>query len=167
MAIRSTRYLAVLCFGWPEMRSWQTPEGMPDGRPNPLLWQFIPAAKPFVIPRGEWISVEFMLIMNTSPEASDGEVALWIDGEQVVHFAPGIPRKDTGEMTVSVMILAMPDAVPFEGFRWRHDMDVKINVLRLQHYISGSSFNRTQAYSDNNPDSLSIRNKPQSGLIMW
>jgi hypothetical protein len=138
---------------WPEMRSWQTVEGKPDGRPNPYYGNSFLPEEPFVIPRDQWISVEFMVILNTSPEAMDGEVALWIDGEPVVHFAPGTPmgywRNDSFRNDPS-----HANAVPFEGFRWRHDMDVKINVLRLQHYISGTSFDRTQEYSDNNPGYL-------------
>ena len=30
-------------------------------------------------------------------------------------------------------------------------MDLKVNVLRLQHYISGTSFNRSQTWLENNP----------------
>jgi hypothetical protein len=138
---------------WPEMRSWQTPEGEPDGRPNPYYGNSFQPSDAAVVPRGEWIAVEFMLKLNTTPEESNGEVALWINGEPMVHFAPGIPegywmadrfRNDPGH----------PGAGSFEGFRWRHDMDVKVNVLRLQHYVSGTSFDRTQDYADNNPDYL-------------
>jgi hypothetical protein len=140
---------------WPEMRSWQTPEGKPDGRPGagPYYGNSFRPENPVIIPRGKWFTIEYMLIMNTSLETTDGEVALWIDGKSVVHFAPGIPkgywRNDSFRNDPD-----HTDAVPFEGFRWRHDMDVKINVLRLQHYISGSAFDLTQEYSDNNPGFL-------------
>jgi hypothetical protein len=138
-------------FGWPEMRSWQTPEGEPDGRPNPYYGNVIRPEAPAIVPRGEWIAGEVMIKLNTSAEASDGELALWINGEPIIHLAPGNPEgywlrerfyTDPGHAR----------SKPFEGFRWRHDMDVKINVLRLQHYIGG--FSRTQAYSDNNPGYL-------------
>jgi len=138
---------------WPEMRSWQTPEGEPDGRPNPYYGNSFQPLDAAVVPRGEWIAVEFMLKLNTTPDESNGEVALWINGEPVVEFKPGNPegywrndrfRNDPGH----------PDAAPFEGFRWRHDMDVKVNVLRLQHYVSGTSFDRTQEFAENNPDYL-------------
>jgi hypothetical protein len=33
-------------------------------------------------------------------------------------------------------------------------MDVKINVLRLQHYVSGRVFDRSQDYADKNRDYL-------------
>jgi hypothetical protein len=138
---------------WPEMRSWQTPEGKPAGRPSPYYGNPFQPDEPAFVPRDEWIAVEVMLKLNTSPDKHDGELALWINGEPTGHFGQGFSRgywltdrfrKDPGH----------PDAAPFEGFRWRHDMDVKINVLRLQHYVSGTSFNRSARYSDNNPDYL-------------
>jgi hypothetical protein len=138
---------------WPEMRSWQTPEGKPDGRPNPYYGNSFQPEQPAIVPRDEWVCVEVMLKMNSSADKKDGELALWVNGEPIVHFAPGKPvgywragsfRNDPGH----------PDAAPFEGFRWRQDLDLKVNVLRLQHYISGTSFNRSQAWAENNPDKL-------------
>lgn len=138
---------------WPEMRSWQTYEGKPDGRPNPYYGNVFQPQKPAVAARGEWMSVEFMVKLNTSPEEKDGELAFWIDGEKMTHFAPGNPkgywrsggfRNDPNH----------PDAKPFDGFRWRHDMDVKVNVLRLQHYMSDRTFANSQAYADKNPNHL-------------
>jgi hypothetical protein len=138
---------------WPEMHSWQTPEGKPDGRPNPYYGNVFQPLKPAIAERGKWISVEFMVRLNSSPEESDGEMAFWIDGVPMVHFAPGSTagywrsgsfRNDPGH----------PDALPFEGFRWRHDMDVKINVLRLQHYMSEGTFSNSAAYAETNPDHL-------------
>jgi len=94
-----------------------------------------------------------MLKLNSSPETQDGEMALWIDGEQIVHFAPETPEG----VWVADRFLNdpdHPDSKPFEGFRWRYDMDVMINVLRLQHYISDSSFNQSEAYANEHPDYL-------------
>jgi hypothetical protein len=87
------------------------------------------------------------------PKKSDGEAALWINGKPVVHFAPGIPK---GYFSSDRFHNHPdhPDAAPFNGFRWRHDMDVKINVLRLQHYVSGRVFDRSQDYADKNRDYL-------------
>ena len=148
---------------WPEMRSWQTPEGKPDGRPNPYYGNSFQPQEAAVAPRGKWIAVEMMVKLNSSPEEKNGEMALWIDGEPVVHFAPGIPKgywlssdrfPDDPEIP-NARFRNDPDhpnATPFEGFRWRHDMDVKVNVLRLQHYVSDRTFISSQAYSDENPD---------------
>lgn len=138
---------------WPEMRSWQSPEGVPDGRPNPYYGNSFRPEEPRGVPRNEWIAVEVMLKMNSSPEAKDGEMALWIDGEQVMHFAPGKPEGYWGSDSFR-NDPDHPDAEPFEGFRWRHDMDVNINVLRLQHYVSGTAFERSDQYAEDNPDLL-------------
>jgi hypothetical protein len=138
---------------WPEMRSWQSPEGEPDGRDNPYYGNSFRPENPFGVPRGEWICVEFMVKLNSTSDEKDGEIALWIDGEPIAEFAPGTPdgywrgdsfRNDPGHS----------EAAPFEGFRWRHDMDVKVNVLRLQHYVSGTAFERSDAYAEENPDLL-------------
>ena len=148
---------------WPEMRSWQTPEGEPDGRDNPYYGNSFQPQEPSVVPRGEWISVEIMVKVNSTPEEKDGEMALWIDGVPAVHFAPGTPKgywkssdRFPGDPAIPNARFRNdpdhPDAEPFEGFRWRHDMDVKVNVLRLQHYISEGTFRNTQAYSEENPD---------------
>jgi hypothetical protein len=150
---------------WPEMRSWQTPEGDPDGRPNPYYGNSFQPVKPSVAPRGKWIAVELMVRLNTSPEEKNGEMAFWIDGEPVVHFAPGIPRgywmssdRYPGDPEIPNARYrndpGHPDASPFEGFRWRHDMDVKINVLRLQHYMSEGTFSNSAAFAENNPGHL-------------
>ena len=150
---------------WPEMRSWQTPEGDPDGRPNPYYGNSFQPIEPVIAVRDKWIAVEFMVQLNSSPEGSDGAIALWIDGKPVVQFAPGVPagywwssdRFPGDTRTPNARYRNdpdHPDASPFKGFRWRHDMDVKVNVLRLQHYVSGTAFDRTLEWADNNPDYL-------------
>jgi hypothetical protein len=138
---------------WPEMRSWQTPEGEPDGRPSPYWGNYFRPEKPAIAPRDEWIAVEIMLQLNSSPEKSDGEIALWINGEPLTRFAPGTPY-GLWEGASFRNIPGHDDAVPFEGFRWRQDMDVKVNVLRLQHYVSDTAFGRSRAWAENNPDQL-------------
>ncbi|MCC5830332.1 MAG: hypothetical protein JJU36_12880 [Phycisphaeraceae bacterium] len=137
---------------WPEMRSWQTPEGRPDGRPNPYYGNaFLPEDPGFTVPRDRWITVEIMLKLNTEPEKRDGELALWVDGELAVDFAPGTPRG----FFMRDHFRNDPEhdrAQPFEGFRWRHDMEVKINVLRLQNYVSGRVFERAARMAEANPE---------------
>jgi hypothetical protein len=106
-----------------------------------------------------------MVRLNTSPEEKNGEMAFWIDGEPVVHFAPGIPRgywmssdRYPGDPEIPNARYrndpGHPDASPFEGFRWRHDMEVKINILRLQHYMSEGTFRNSAAFAENNPGHL-------------
>ncbi len=137
---------------WPEMQSWQSASGEPDGRPNPYYGNvFMPPDPGHSVRRGEWTCVEVMLKLNSHPDAKDGELALWLDGELAVHFAPGQP--------VGVMVgdhfRNHPEhsgAAPFEGFRWRRDMDTGVNVLRLQHYVSDRAWERTLAYAEANPE---------------
>jgi hypothetical protein len=90
---QSTQPLGIWQFYayWPEMRSWQSPEGEPDGRDNPYYGNSFRPENPFGVPRGEWICVEFMVKLNSTSDEKDGEIALWIDGEPIVEFAPGTP----------------------------------------------------------------------------
>ena len=66
-----------------------------------------PKADP--IPPGRWICVEAMLKANSTPEASDGEQAFWVDGAKV------------GE---------------FKGIRWRTSDALKVNTFWLLYYIT-------------------------------
>ncbi len=136
---------------WPRMRSWQTVDGRPDGRPNPYYGNgFMPADPAPAIERGRWHSVEVMLQLNSRPDADDGELALWVDGRRAAHFAPGTPHG----YFIRDQFRHDPDherARPFPGFRWRHDMDVKINVLRLQNYVSERVFDQTARLAREHP----------------
>jgi hypothetical protein len=135
---------------WPEMHSWQTFEGKPDGRPNPYYGNVFQPMNPALAVRGKWIAVEFMVKLNSTPEEKDGEMAFWINGEPMVRFEPGHPSGyfKSGNFRNDPQ---HPESKPFEGFRWRHDMDVKVNVLRLQHYMSDRTFGNSQLYAEKNP----------------
>jgi hypothetical protein len=63
-----------------------------------------------VIPRGQWICVEFMLQHNT-PGRPDGEQAFWIDGKLLGHW---------------------------KGINWRKTDALKANALTLESYITES-----------------------------
>jgi hypothetical protein len=93
----------------------------------------IPAAKPAVIPRNQWQCVEVMMKCNTAPEKSDGELALWTDGQLATHVAPGTPR---GEWTGMGFDVLESGGTPFEGFRWRSRADFKINFFWLLFYVT-------------------------------
>lgn len=64
---------------------------------------FVPQ-RPATAEPGRWICVELMLKCNRSPETSDGEQALWIDGREVGRWS---------------------------GFRWRTDPQLKVNGFRI------------------------------------
>lgn len=61
-----------------------------------------------VIPRGQWICVEFMLQHNT-PGQPDGEQAFWIDGKLLGHWT---------------------------GINWRKTAGLRANALTLESYIT-------------------------------
>ena len=87
---------------------------------------------------------------------SDGELALWIDGQPVSHLGPGFPRGrwtfdkfvpraegdgvalEPGERDRESFTTA-PGGDPFEGFRWRTAEPLNVNFLWLYLYITDGS----------------------------
>jgi hypothetical protein len=135
---------------WPEMRSWQSEDGHAVNDNGKAFYgnNFEPA-KPVPVRRGEWTCVEIMVKLNSSPDSYDGEQAVWIDGKLAGRFAKGTMR---GKW-VRDMFRVDPAGEPFEGFRWRTDMRVKINKLWLSHYVSNeSAFPRTEKYAAAHPE---------------
>jgi len=86
-----------------------------------------------IVPRATWQCVEVMMKLNSTPDASDGELALWVDGKLKGHFVKGARRGDWSGMGFQ---LVDRDGTPFEGFRWRTSTDLKINFLWLLHYVT-------------------------------
>jgi hypothetical protein len=134
---------------WPQMRSWQSDEGKAvrdDGKA--FYGNNFEPKEPVPVPRGQWVSVEMMVKMNSSPEAYDGEQAVWIDGKLAGRFAKGTMKgrwfRDQFRVDSS--------GEPFEGFRWRKDMRVNVNKLWLSHYVSSEqAFPRTAKYAAAHP----------------
>lgn len=121
---------------WHEMRSWQTPQGASDGRPNAWYGNNFLAdgQRPFV-GREKWICVEFMVKLNRIGK-HDGEQAVWIDGKRVGHWGPGFP---VGTWIRDRFVTSGPwnkKPAPFEGFSWRTDKRLRINRAMLQWYVS-------------------------------
>jgi hypothetical protein len=87
---------------------------------------------PQQIVRGRWQCVEAMVSMNSAPDRADGELALWLDGQQVMDVKKGTPRANWSGMGFDVLERG---GVPFEGFRFRTDDALKINHLWLEHYL--------------------------------
>ncbi len=128
---------------WPEMKSWQGPGGTifyPD---------LFEPKEPVPVPRDRWVCVEMMVKMNTSPEKSDGEQALWIDGKLVTHLGPDTVR---GYWRRDKYILDDQKGTSFEGFRWRQDVRLKWNRLWLLHYVTERLFEKTDAYASEHPE---------------
>ena len=131
---------------WHDMHSWQSKEGIPDGRPNPYYGNnfIVEGQKPFK--KGEWVCVEAMLKANT-PLKYDGEQAFWINGEKIGHWKTGEP---VGEWRNDRYIIGGENPKPFEGYNWRTSDEVKINMVKLQWYISEEHMAKKNAIQDKN-----------------
>ena len=81
-----------------------------------------------------WTCIEIMVKMNDPVSASNGELALWIDGTQVIHLREGSPR---GRWNLNMFF---PDATgsPFEGFQWRNASQLNLNWIWLLYYTTGN-----------------------------
>jgi hypothetical protein len=137
---------------WPEMRSWQSPEGKAVNDNGKAFYgnNFEPKT-PTPVPRGQWVSVEIMVKMNSSPDSYDGEQAVWIDGKLLGRFARGTMKGKWDRALFRVD----PSGEPFEGFRWSADLRAKVNKLWLSHYVSSeSAFPRTDKYAAEHPGFL-------------
>jgi hypothetical protein len=110
---------------WPEMKI------SGDGK----YWgNSLRPAQPARVPRGRWQCVEMMLRLNSAPEEADGELALWLDGRRVAHFAKGVRRGPWSGMGFTLAKISRGE--PFEGFRWRTSRDLPINFVWLLHYVT-------------------------------
>jgi hypothetical protein len=90
-------------------------------------------ARPRRVPRDTWQCVEVMVKLNSKPEAADGELALWLDGELAARFQKGVRRGDWTGMGFS---LREEGGEPVEGFRWRTSPELKLNFFWLLHYVT-------------------------------
>ena len=136
-----------------------------DGRaPAPGLWNFytywhemkisadkrywgngLRPERPAPVPLDRWQCVEVFLKMNTAPEKSDGELALWLDGRLTMDLKPGARR---GKWTGLGFVALDEGGEPFEGFRWRTTDELKINFFWLLHYATEASAKRNRAEKD-------------------
>ena len=102
--------------------------------------------------KGRWVCIELMIRLNTIGQ-QDGEMAIWIDGVQATHAAPGKPRglwrfsgfhegeggegvRWNKELGGAERFNSLEGGDPFPGFRWRTTEDLKVNYLWLLAYIS-------------------------------
>jgi hypothetical protein len=111
--------------------------------------------KPLLVPRDGWQCVEVMVKLNSAPEKADGELALWLDGVLAMHIAPGTRR---GEWTGLGFVLPEMGGTPFEGFRFRTSMDLKLNFLWLLHYVTENSARQNRVAVPSRPNVVRFDN---------
>lgn len=134
---------------WSEMRG-SPPRGQTWG--NSLIRD-----PSLTVKRGKWTCLELMMQMNDVDDRN-GEMALWIDGNQVSHIGKGFP---SGKWIFDKFLpgqggagnrwndakrksepLTFPiGGTPFEGFRWRTDPDLNLNFLWVLLYITKAQKN--------------------------
>ncbi len=109
---------------WMHMRGFATPDIYYGNMFNPT--------PPADVIKGEWICVELMMKMNDPIDSFNGEQAFWINGEKIQHLGQGFPNG----YWIWDKFNPQPDSLPFEGFQWRNDADLKINYFWLLYYMS-------------------------------
>lgn len=82
----------------------------------------------------QWMCVEIMVKMNNPTTERNGELALWIDGRQIIHLRQNSPLGTW----VHNMFTPGTSGTPFEGFRWRAIDALKLNWIWLQHYTTAN-----------------------------
>ncbi len=120
---------------WDEMHSWQTPEGISDGRPSPYYGNLFGPEEPLQARRDQWQCVEIMIKLN-DPEQRDGEQTFWIDGKLIERYGPGTIEGTWFKDKFRRSGIYNTDPKPFEGFRWRTNEQVKINNFWLEYYLA-------------------------------
>lgn len=137
---------------WPEMHSWQTEDGSCDGKPNAYYGNRFAPADPAPIPRGVWTCIEWSLKLNSAPDKADGSQRFWIDGTLVGEWGPGTPVGYWMRENFRIRPDQPDRQRPFAGFRWRTDMGVKINIFKLENYVTEGSWKSTDGYAKEHPD---------------
>ena len=82
-----------------------------------------------------WSCVEIMVKVNNPPSAANGELALWVDGQQIIHLGPGYPNVSSSG---TGFWWPDPNGFPFPGFQWRNDGNLTLNWAWIQNYGLGS-----------------------------
>ena len=102
--------------------------------------------------RGQWTCIELMVQVNDIND-TNGEMALWIDGQKVSHLGKGFPKgkwmfdkfnpggegqgvrwnQATGKPQY---FTTKPGGDPFEGFRFRKNENLNVNFVWLYLYLT-------------------------------
>jgi hypothetical protein len=85
--------------------------------------------------RNQWHCVETTIKLNNPVTDTNGELAMWIDGQKVLHMGKGYPNGtwSGGQFTPSA------SGTPFGGFQWRNDPALNLNYIWLQNYLNDAT----------------------------
>jgi len=79
----------------------------------------------------QWTCVELMVTLNTPATASNGELTVWINGDEVANFRSGTP---TGYWDAAGDWRMRSGSPAFGGFRWRDTTSLGLNWVKLQNF---------------------------------
>jgi len=124
---------------WHEMHSWQNDDGSPNNPPDGdgrsfYGNTFYSLKDPGTFEREKWYCVEFMLKANT-PGKHDGEQAAWINGEKIMHWKTGCVDGMWFRDRFRFCEDWIKNPKPFEGFSWRTDPNLKINIAKFEWWV--------------------------------
>ena len=107
---------------------WGDMQGDPNGNcwGNDVVNGSVTAQK---IAWDQWMCVEIMIRLNNPVSDYNGELMIWQNGIEVGHWGPGFPN---GSMLYGKFTAG--GDVPFKGFRWRTDKNLKINYIWIEFY---------------------------------
>jgi hypothetical protein len=128
--------MPVGAYGKPEPPAWEIAGFWPEMKisVDGNYWgNSLSPARPALVALDRWQCVEVMFRSNSAPDKSDGELALWLDGQLAMHIRPGVFR---GPWSGMGFRLAAQGGEPFQGFRWRTSNKLKINFLWLLYNVT-------------------------------
>jgi hypothetical protein len=89
----------------------------------------------------QWASIEIMIKVNDPVASSNGEQAFWLNGKKIVHLGPGFPK---GVWIGGNDFMPESTGISFDGFQWRSIDSLKINLMKIEHYVEEGE--ETQGY---------------------
>ena len=117
---------------WMTYTYWKDMRAAGDGQ----FWGnvFLPSNPNIRMARNRWYCVETMVKLNNPVTAANGELAVWIDGQQVLNLGQGFPNGSWSGGTFT----ENASGSPFGGFQWRSSTALNLNWLWLQNYVTGA-----------------------------
>jgi hypothetical protein len=117
---------------WMPYTYWKDMRQAGDGK----YWGnvFLPSDTSLRMARNRWYCVETMVKLNNPVTDSNGELAVWIDGQKIIHLGKGFPNGSWSGGTFT----QNASGSPFGGFQWRSDSALNLNWIWLQNYVTSA-----------------------------